>query len=483
MIGQSLTRSEKLLVLLFLLTLPLANPWVRGDGVGYYSYARSILLDGDLHFENDYLAAPPSFADFRRGDDGRLLPGAFTETGYVHNNHSIGPALLWLPWLALAHLAVLAARALGSAIPADGYSWPYLVTMALATAGYGFAGLWLAFRLARRLYSETWAALATAAVWLASSLPVYMYFNPSWSHAHSVFAVALFLWYWQRTRESRTLGQWVVLGLIAGLMANIYYLNALVLLLPLFQSLAQYWRYLSDGRDWPAAGRLFARNAAFAAVALLAFLPTLVSRWIIYGHPLSTGYPGLSQWNWSSPVLWEILFSSNHGMLSWTPILIPAVAGLFLLYRRDALLGVAFPVIFLVYYYVVASYYSWHGMASFGNRFFISLTPLFIFGLAAVMERAAAWFARPARALAALGAIAALLVVWNLAFIFQWGTGLIPARGPISWREMARNQVIVVPQRLAGKLGHYLFRRGTMMREIDQQDVARRRQALEERDH
>jgi hypothetical protein len=341
MIGQSLTRSEKLLVLLFLLTLPLANPWVRGDGVGYYSYARSILLDGDLHFENDYLAAPPSFADFRRGDDGRLLPGAFTETGYVRNNHSIGPALLWLPWLALAHLAVLAARALGSTIPADGYSWPYLVTMALATAGYGFAGLWLTFRLARRLYSETWAALATAGVWLASSLPVYMYFNPSWSHAHSVFAVALFLWYWQRTRESRTLGQWVVLGLVAGLMANIYYLNALVLLLPLFQSLAQYWRYLSDGRDWPAAGRLFTRNAAFAAIALLAFLPTLVSRWIIYGHPLSTGYPGLSQWNWSSPVLWEILFSSNHGMLSWTPILIPAVAGLFLLYRRDALLGVA----------------------------------------------------------------------------------------------------------------------------------------------
>jgi hypothetical protein len=26
------------LFILFLLTLPLVNPWVRGDGIGYYSY-------------------------------------------------------------------------------------------------------------------------------------------------------------------------------------------------------------------------------------------------------------------------------------------------------------------------------------------------------------------------------------------------------------------------------------------------------------
>ena len=46
---------------LFLLTLPLSNPWVRGDGVGYYAYLRSALIDHDLRFENDYLAANQSF--------------------------------------------------------------------------------------------------------------------------------------------------------------------------------------------------------------------------------------------------------------------------------------------------------------------------------------------------------------------------------------------------------------------------------------
>jgi len=49
--------------------------------------------------------------------------------------------------------------------------------MALATALYGFFGLLLAFRLARQYVEERWALLATLAIWWASSLPVYMYFN------------------------------------------------------------------------------------------------------------------------------------------------------------------------------------------------------------------------------------------------------------------------------------------------------------------
>ena len=61
--------------------------------------------------------------------------------------------------------------------------------MALATAFYGFLGLLMSFRLACDYVEERWALLATFAIWWASSLPVYMYFNPSWSHAHSAFAV------------------------------------------------------------------------------------------------------------------------------------------------------------------------------------------------------------------------------------------------------------------------------------------------------
>src|SRR5580658_8273341 len=50
------TKYEKLLVFLFLLTLPLSNPWVRGDGVGYYAFARSLLIEHRLDFTKGWLA-------------------------------------------------------------------------------------------------------------------------------------------------------------------------------------------------------------------------------------------------------------------------------------------------------------------------------------------------------------------------------------------------------------------------------------------
>ncbi len=224
--------NQKLLFILFLLTLPLANPWVRGDGVGYYAYLRSALIDHDLRFENDYLAANESFVLFHVDAQGHILPNFYTKTGYVENHFSVGPAILWAPVMLAVHGSVLLADHLGAHVAADGYSRPYLLAMAFTTACYGFLSLLLAFRVARKYFDDQWAFFATLGIWMASSLPIYMYFNPSWSHALSAFSVALFIWYWERTRLQRTAGQWAILGLAAGLMGNVYYPNVILLIFP-----------------------------------------------------------------------------------------------------------------------------------------------------------------------------------------------------------------------------------------------------------
>ena len=109
-------------------------------------------------------------------------------------------------------------------------------------------------------------------------------------------------------------------------------------------------------------------------------------------------------------------------------------------------------------------------MSSFGARFFVSLTPLFILGLAAFFNwLAGVW--RERRAAIAATALTALLIVWNLGLIFQWGVHLIPARGPISWRDAAYNQVAVVPEQATRTLKSYLIRRKQLMHRIEEQDV------------
>lgn len=464
---------DKLLILIFVLTLPLVNPWVRGDGVGYYAYARAIVVNHNLQFEPDWLHANPSFYLGRIDAPGHLRADQYTRTGHLDNHFSIGPALIWIPFIAITHAAVLAADHLGARIPADGFSWPYIDTMAFITALAGFLGLFLSFRLAREYFSEPWAFLATLGIWFASSLLVYMYFNPSWSHAHSAFIVALFLWYWDRTRATRTWSQWLLLGLIAGLMLDVYYPNALFLLVVLVELAVTAARIL---RSAPSSKTrefrpLVLGSCVFSAALVLAFLPTLLSRWIIYGSPFSTGYTEVGVWYLTNPLLGQVLFSSDHGLFSWTPILLLASAGLLFVVRRDRVLGWAVVSSALAFYFLIATYPDWDGISSYGNRFFVSLTPIFILGLTALL--AASEKSVRNSLVAWRGAVAgiALLVLWNLGLVFQWGMHLIPDRGPISWSEMASNQFRVVPVDLSTSLVHYFTRRHQMMEGIEKKDL------------
>jgi hypothetical protein len=429
---------------------------------------------------------------------------------------------------------MLTLQKLGAKVKPDGFSEPYTVTMALATALYGFLGLWFSFRLACLYTQERWAWLATLGIWFASSLPVYMYFNPSWAHAHSVFIVAAFLWYWLRTRPGRTLAQWVILGLISGLVLDVYYANVAVLLAPLLESLEGYWRALrqapgagyqvleareqvrGDGeqvalrkrqianRESPitnddnnqlqiADGKseitnaqsriqnskskiqklsfLFAANLLYCCATLVAFFPTLITRKIIYGRPLAFGYENVPRWRWASPYLGSTLFSSDHGLLLWTPILILAVAGLFLFLKRNRTVAAYFIIVLVVFCYLLGGNPNWDGISSFGNRFFISLTPLFVLGLAVLFSELASLLKRDWAALALASSVTGLFVIWNFAFIFQWGMHMIPVRGPISWKQMVHNQILVVPGRALADVKAYANNRAALMQQIEKEDV------------
>ncbi|HKF25031.1 MAG TPA: glycosyltransferase family 39 protein, partial [Candidatus Acidoferrum sp.] len=311
------------LFLLLLVSLPLLNPWVRGDGVGYYAFARALLIQHNLDFTADYQHANEGFRESRLDAQGRPKDAFRTATGHLENHFTVGPAILWAPLLVVAHAGVLTARAFGSTVAADGFSLPYLLAMATGTLLAGFLALVLSYRVACRFVPERSALLGTIAVWWASSLPVYMYFNPSWSHAHSAFAVALFFWYWLRTGESRSAGQWVLLGLIAGLALNVYYPNVLALAVLVPEAFRSY-------RPKPASPgearfpTLLSRHLLFCATTLFCLLPTFVTKYFIYGGPFETGYTPIAHWGWRSPWLLALLFSANHGLFSWTPVLLLA---------------------------------------------------------------------------------------------------------------------------------------------------------------
>ena len=347
------------------------------------------MIERHLDFRKDWQHGNDSFVEGRLDAEGQVNQDQYTSTRHIANIWTIGPAILWAPFLVLAHLGVLLCNRLGGQIPPDGFSSPYLITMACATTLYGFLGLWISCSLARQYFRERSGFLATLGIWWASSLPVYMYFNPSWSHAHSCFVVALFLWYWNKTRGERTIVQWIVLGLMSGLMVDVYYPNGVLLLVPLLEGIGHYWHYWKSsdnrGADIP---RLLVRHLLYVAIFIVGLLPILISRQIIFGGPLRTGYPSAGSWSWHSPALWSVLFSSDHGMLSWTPILALALVGLVFFRRVDRSFANYLIVATATYYLVILStpigtgcHRSGTGSLSRSPRYLFSALPPFLIGL------------------------------------------------------------------------------------------------------
>src|SRR6266568_2857206 len=277
-------------------------------------------------------------------------------------------------------------------------------------------------------------------------------------------------------RSPRSFAQWLILALIAGLMLNVYYANAMLLAVLAVEALRQYLSAFRPGvfaaRDsTPRIPELLLCHLLFTVVLVICLLPTFLTRFLIYGNSFESGYIPLRDWNWFSPYFLAVLFSSNHGLLSWTPILLLAIVGLFLFWRREPLTGGPLLAGFLAFYFFIASYPDWAGISSYGNRFFVSLTSFFILGLAVFFHRAAPLFRSRRAALAAACTLLAVSTLWNAGLIFQWGSHLIPARGPVSFSEIIRNQFFVVPRRLAADLHAYVFKRKALMQQIEDRDL------------
>jgi signal transduction histidine kinase len=168
-------------------------------------------------------------------------------------------------------------------------------------------------------------------------------------------------------------------------------------------------------------------------------------------------------------------------LFSWTPLLFFATIGLILFRWREPRVGTPFLAGAFAFYNFMACYPDWAGISSYGSRFFVSLTALFIIGLSALLDRAASLFRTQRAALITASAVLAFFILWNAAFMVQWGTHLVPARGPISWSEMVHNQFFVVPRQLSSHLQTYLFRRRDLMRQIEQRDMEQMKSQRPER--
>lgn len=457
-----------ILIGIFLSSLVFLQPWVRGDGINYYAYIRSLVIDGDLQFGNEFKDAmelnkltPPMLRGTKEyrptenlGVPETLLP--LTETGHIRNRMSVGTALLWSPFFLLAHLLVKILNVFGIKFSADGYSFPYLLLVSFGSSFYALIGLILAYKICRRYSLNNISLGATVAIWWASPLPAYMYGHPLLSHTGSIFVISVLLFLYLKIRENPSLTKWTIFGFLSGLATIVRLQDSTFLLLPGIEFLRQYYIKIKE-REPSVIPSSIRKGIVFLIGFLLGILPQLIVGKIIYGRFALDFYHQMQDekaWRWSLSSIFRILFSSCHGLFSWTPLLLLAVIGLYFFYKKDRILTLTLLVIFSIQLIVISGMYSkltghyiWE-YSSFGGRMFLGFIPLFIFGLAALIDALKdklrpGWFFL----------LGGGFILWNLGFILQFALGLIPREGYISWPEMIHNQLFVIPLLVYKKIG------------------------------
>jgi hypothetical protein len=464
-----LSRRELLFLLaLFIVSLPAVTARLySSDEVEYFSYLRSLWFDHDVSFENEYryfydhrIAQTPDFH--------QTFLERETAAGRRINYGTIGCAILWAPFYAVADITTRAMQSTGQSVEADGFSQPYIAAVAFGSAFYGFVAIVLAVAAARQMVGK-YQVSAGLAVWVGTPLLFYMYVAPPFSHASSAFAVALFVTVWLKARQTWSVGGVVLLGLAGALMAMVREQDLICGLGPV----VDFGLGVVKGKGTSAPRALSNARPARAALAgclafLLGYLPQLIAYQSLNGFPRPSPLVTRKMF-WYSPHALQVLADPEHGFLFWTPLALLAIAGLIVLavspgaivghdttatrdVRRIAgcmLLMVAAQV------YISGAVESWTVAGAFGQRRFVSVTIFLVIGLAAFRR----WAERPAARVAANICIV-LCLWWNLALTLEFGTSMMD-RQKLELRRNAYDAFVTLPKTAPSLLYRYVTNRSS----------------------
>ena len=390
------TAAACLTAYVFVYASGLAPAPIRSDGFSYYVYLPSWLLYHDMTLA--------SVADDCCGGEFPAYTAIIRWRGTNRwvNAHPIGVAVMQAPFFAIAH-----ALTRWTNLSPDGFTLYYQHAAGLAGVFWAMAGLWVLGTVLRRHFTSAVTAATLVTILLGTSLFHYATFDSSYSHAYSFFLFAAFLAAIERWDRGPRLPTAVLAGVVAGLSVLVRHTNVLLLICFAF-------RFRRDMR----------RIALTTVVFLLVIAPQLAIYYQATGRPIVSSYGELG-FNFGSPRIFGVLFSTQKGLFFWSPILLLACAGFVFLARsgHSARRFVLPTCVFLAAdTYLIASWWDWQFGGSFGHRGFVDALPLFAIGLAAFYQWA---FAAPPRR-HVVAAIVVCAIALNVFQMAQYWNRVLP---------------------------------------------------------
>lgn len=266
----------------------------------------------------------------------------------------------------------------------NGFSKPYKYAILLATVFYTLLGLVLLRTVLLRFFTDKITAVVLLLLALATNLYLYTTHETGMSHPHTFFLLCAALWLTLSWTSDKKTGHAILFGLICGLILLIRPVNLLLFLpLPFLTPSFQGARlgkstFLSGLKSFFVSKKFIIAVAA----ALVVVFPQLLFWKLQSGYWLFYSYGDDEGFFFNKPNIWNGLFSFRKGWLIYTPIMLFAVVGLPLLFRKNPWLSLTISLTFLVVLYLTFSWWCWWYGGGFSARTLIDFYPYLAFGLA-----------------------------------------------------------------------------------------------------
>ena len=356
--------------------------FLLSDAKSYYLYLPSVLIDGDLDFSNEIQT--------HWGEEGGAALEDRTPRGYVKNKYPIGLALTLAPPFLIAHVLSLTLHQLTAAtlVAPNGYTFVYQILTLFWIITLGLVSMIFLDRLMIDHFglSPRSVVLGIATYWAGSHYSYYYFVEPFMVHVVSNFWVVLvtvLAWVISKHVERGKPFAWLgpALGSVFAMAVLCRPTNVVFLAVALFP-------VLTAVRVNKLRFLLRAAPVTVLSGAIPILLQLMVWR-VTTGELVHYSYEG-ERFLWLEPALWQTLFSSNHGLFFWSPLLLFSMAGLF---RHFAIRGVSWDLFLvcqavsaILLWYVNSCWQTWWFGDAFGARAFLELSSLFIVGLSLFLE-------------------------------------------------------------------------------------------------
>ena len=329
---------------------------IQTDAKGYYAYLPACLIYHDLHFnfyestEKKYFTTTTVY-DYRTSVDGNTIDKYFA-----------GTALAESPFFLIAHVLT---KVTGG--QADGYSKFYPIFINLGAIFYLLVGLiFIRYLLRSFQVSENAIAFILLLLVFGTNLFYYAVRESGMSHIYSFAFISMFVFYSRKyflTFHSKNL---LHCGIVLGIILLIRPVNVLILFALPF--IAGNKIKLKEGM----AALLKNKTAGIIAVlfcCLIAGIQPLLYK-IQTGHFFVYAY-GDEGFNWTSPHLFDFLFSYRKGVFVYAPLLFLSLAGFIYLWKQERFRFWSLLLFLFAVTYVLSCWWNWSYGGSFGSRVMI----------------------------------------------------------------------------------------------------------------